>query len=204
MTLPPRPKYPQTAAEQRAADQAYYRRVLQELDEVGAELARLRGKSPPAASQRPRGRSSEARAEILREVGHAIRRSSRHVDAESLYDELLDILDDAELEEELDEEFAEELDDDRPVADIIADICNDLGLVCRDLGLAPPPVPQPSSGRTPVSTQPPAVRTAKPRLTRESVVILPSPRERTGTAPPSGQPAGGAKVLDARDRFRRR
>jgi hypothetical protein len=74
---------------------------------------------PVVATQHPAQHRAAARRRIIREVEDTIQRTAGHAEAESLHAELLDRLDAPDLEDDI------EL---RPIADIIADICRDLGL----------------------------------------------------------------------------
>jgi hypothetical protein len=151
----------------RQADAEYYRRVLHSLIDMGAELAglvlqqarsqgeaaapadlavafdrvarsvrrtvllaRRLDEAPQPAPAQPR---IAARKRILREVEDAIQRTAKGDAADSLHAELLDRLDAPDLDEEIDT---------RPVPEIIADIC-------RDLGIAHPPGSHPWKRRTP-------------------------------------------------------
>jgi len=146
----------------------YYRGVLHELIDKGMDLARKvheQANAPepeamPAADavvafdrisravrrtialaqrldQPARGAASHrasCRKRIIREVEDAIHRGERkHADKDLLNTELRERLDSPDLEDEIDH---------RPVPEIIADIC-------RDLGIAGPPGPKPWKRRTP-------------------------------------------------------
>jgi hypothetical protein len=82
-------------------------------------LARRLGDPLPAPATTPVQHRIVARRRILREVEDAIQRKAANAEAESLHAELLDRMDGPELEDEIDH---------RPVTEIIADICRDLGL----------------------------------------------------------------------------
>jgi hypothetical protein len=157
-----------TKTAQGGEDAAYYRQVLHGLIDAGADLARLvhqqvvaqveaapteavgadvgvtferiartvrrcillaqRLDEPAAGSQRV-----AARRRIIRAVEDAIERDARGDAAESLHAEFLERLDAPDIEDDI---------VDRPVAEIIADIC-------RDLGLAALPGVQPWKRRSP-------------------------------------------------------
>ena len=209
----------EVAADGTAEDTAYYRRVLHELIDLGADMARLvhrqaseqaeagvLGVGPDAADlthafdrvargirrtvalahklsepARPSAAAprTAARRRIIREVEDAIQRSVDEDEAEGLEAELSERIDSPDLEDDI---------DGRPVADIIADIC-------RDLGIAASPGSHPWKRRTPddvaalcaraarVATGWDLARAGAPRVVRSP------PREvvtrvRTGSDPP--------------------
>ena len=151
-----------------ADDTAFYRDVLHELIGLGMDLARAlsqqavaqaeAGQAPaPAACvafdrvcravrrsvmlarrvaepgvDRPERRVAERR-QVLRDVEDAIQRSGDGDAADALRDELHDRLDSPELDDDLDS---------RPVAEVVA-------LICRDLGLAGLPGVRPWKRRSP-------------------------------------------------------
>ncbi len=82
-------------------------------------LARHIAATPVPAAADPAGRRTVARGQIIRDVEDAIARTARGKEAGTLHAELLDRLDAPDLELALAH---------RPVADIVADICRDLGL----------------------------------------------------------------------------
>ncbi len=109
-------------------------------------LARQLAEPAPQAPGQAQRRTA-ARKRVIRDVEDAIQRTAQGADAESLHAELADRLD------------APDLDDDlatRPVADIIADIC-------RDLGLATLPGTRPWKRRTPADIESLCARAARPR-----------------------------------------
>ena len=146
-------------------DVSFYRGVLHELIEMGADLARMIHRQASAEGAVPAveqvvafervsrtirrsillaqrldapapgaGRDHQvARRRIIRAVEDAIQRHAEGDAAESLEAELVERLDRPELDEEI---------EDRPVAEIIADIC-------RDLGLAAAPGTHPWKRRSP-------------------------------------------------------
>ncbi len=163
--------HPAEQADQQAEDAQYYRRVLHELIDMGVDLARdvhrqataqaenpastavhaavafdrisravrrtvalARKVAEPLPTYKPAGQDRvAARRRILREVEDVIQRKADGADAEALQAELCERLDAPELEDDI---------GDRPVAEIIADIC-------RDLGLAAMPGTRPWKRRTP-------------------------------------------------------
>ncbi len=82
-------------------------------------LARHIAATPVPTAADPAGRRTVARGQIIRNVEDAIARTARGKDAGTLHAELLDRLDAPDLELALAH---------RPIADIVADICRDLGL----------------------------------------------------------------------------
>ena len=141
---------PDDAAGRVAQDACHYRGVLRELIDMGADLARLVHQQAeqavvPAAeaavaferitravrrsillaqkldepARAPGADRWTARRRVIRAVEDAIQREADEGDSESLHAEFLDRLDGPDLEDDL---------GDRPVGEIIADICHDLGL----------------------------------------------------------------------------
>jgi hypothetical protein len=101
---------------------------------------------PVADPARPR---IAARQRIIRAVEDEIQRGTTGREAATLHAELLDRLDAPDLDDDV---------ADRPVAEIIADIC-------RDLGLAALPGTHPWKRRTPADLATLHARAAKPRVT---------------------------------------
>ncbi len=132
-------------------------------------LARKLAESPsPSPAHGPAERRTAARKRVIRDVEDAIQRTAQGANAESLHAELADRLD------------APDLDDDlatRPVADIIADIC-------RDLGLATLPGARPWKRRTPADVEALCARAAQ--------AVPARPR----TAAPSPTPAAPSRPAD--------
>ncbi len=194
----PAPAEPTRPADQAAEDALYYRGVLHELIDLGADLARLvhgqakaqveaeagaagagdgagMGTAPdlaaafdrlaravrrsislartlsdpvrPPAAHDDDARRTAARKRIIREVEDTIQRKVGAGDAEALHEELLDRLDAPDLDDDI---------RDRPVADIIAEIC-------RDLGLAAMPGTRPWKRRGPAELATLRARAAAPR-----------------------------------------
>ena len=175
MSHTPLPCPSDDAAAQQAGDAPYYRRVLHELIDMGADMARLVHREAArleadAAPDRPgaetvpglavafdritravrrtiglaqrldqradgqaAGRRVAGRRQIIRAVEDSIQRRADAGEQEALEAELLERLDGPDLDDDIDH---------RPIADIIADIC-------RDLGLAAPAGTQPWKRRTP-------------------------------------------------------
>ena len=175
MSHTPLPCPSDDAAAQQAGDAPYYRRVLHELIDMGADMARLVHREAArleadAAADRPgaetvpglavafdritravrrtiglaqrldqradaqaAGRRVAGRRQIIRAVEDSIQRWADAGEQGALEAELLERLDGPDLDDDLDH---------RPIADIIADIC-------RDLGLAAPAGTQPWKRRTP-------------------------------------------------------
>ena len=163
-------------------DAAYYRDVLHELIGMGLDIARAvhaqaqteatadtaalaplagafdrvsravrrtialaRRLDDPAP--RPAGKQrAAARARILRHVEDAIHRGERPGNHDRLHAELHERLDGPDLDDEIDH---------RDIPDIVADIC-------RDLGIAGPPGPQPWKRRTPADIAALCARAARP------------------------------------------
>jgi hypothetical protein len=71
------------------------------------------------ANAHPVQHRAAARRRIIRDVEDAIQRESRGVEAEFLHAELVDRLDGPDLDDDI---------ENRPIADIIRDICRDLGI----------------------------------------------------------------------------
>ena len=123
----------------------------------------------PAADPAREGKD-RTRRRIIREVEDAIRREPDGSPAAILHDELLDRLDTPDRDDD---------DDDRPIAEIIADICLDLGLE-TPFGTHPARRPTPENNNA-VSTPP---GTPRPPSLASSIPGPVPPRVRTGTDPP--------------------
>ena len=133
-------------------------------------------------------RRAAARKQIIRAVEDTIQRETDGPEAEALHAELRERLDDPDLEDDLDQ---------LPIAEIIRDICRDLGIVnlpgthpwkrrtpqdVRDLcaRAAQPRSDQPRTAQS---------KTAKPRMAqpgtgRSRSLPAPPPRSPTSTGPP--------------------
>ncbi len=154
--------HPADPADQQAEDAQYYRRVLHELIDMGADLARTvhRQATSQAGAEDPDAAAvhetavafdrisravrrtialarklaepvpmradagsgqtrAAARRRILRGVEDAIQREAEGADVETLEAELRDRLDGPELDDAI---------GNRPVAEVVTDICRDLGL----------------------------------------------------------------------------
>jgi hypothetical protein len=136
----------------------------------------------PAAATATQHRAA-ARRRIIREVEDAIQRTAGPAEAETLHAELVDRLDAPDVDDDIEH---------RPIADIIADIC-------RDLGLAALPGTHPWKRRTAEDLTALCARAAMPRAapTRPSfapIIACPTPPgTRTGSDPPLGsaEPSAG-------------
>jgi hypothetical protein len=129
----------------------------------------------PARAARPR---IAARCRILREVEDAIQRKAAGAEAEALQAELLERLDAPELDEEIDH---------RPTAEVIADIC-------RDLGLEQLPGAHPWKRRTPTDITELCARAARAAMAAAAPVRPPAPT--SGQAPDNvTRLKGTARVL---------
>jgi hypothetical protein len=193
MSTQPAPAEPQTLSDQQAVDAQYYRQILHGLIDVGANLARqlpqqaeatpapeiavafdriaravrrtiilARKVAEPAAAaaEHPDQRRAAARRRIIREVEDTIQRTTGDADAETLHAELLDRLDAPDLDDDI---------DNRPIADIIADIC-------RDLGLAALPGTHPWKRRTAEDLTALCARAAQTRTPR-AAAMQPAPSD---------------------------
>jgi hypothetical protein len=198
------PTEPDTAADRRTQDASYYRGILHDLIDRGADLARLvheqaktqaESASPDTApdpapaidavtaferiaravrrsillaqkldepvlapAAHAPGHRQASRRRIIRAVEDTIQRHAADHEAASLHAEFLDRLDSPDLDEEI---------EDRPVAEIIADIC-------RDLGLAAPPGTHPWKRRTPAD-----IATLCARAAASAPKIIPPPKGQT-------------------------
>jgi hypothetical protein len=134
-------------------------------------LARKLTEPVQAPAANPAQHRVAARQHIIRAVEDTIQRNAAASDAESLHAEFLDRLDAPDLEDDIDQ---------RPVADIIIDIC-------RDLGLAALPGTHPWKRRTPADIAALCAHAAKPRAA-VTLFAHPSPLRRS----PSSAPALGS------------
>jgi hypothetical protein len=149
-------------------------------------LARKVAEPIAPTAERPDQHRAAARRRIIREVEDVIQRTPQDADAETLHAELLDRLDGPDLDDDI---------ANRPIADIIADIC-------RDLGLAAMPGTHPWKRRTvedlaALSAQAAQPRAAQPRTAQPrtapvgALCIRPTPpHAETSNDPPltsSGQ-----------------
>jgi hypothetical protein len=148
-------------------------------------LARKVAEPIPAAAERPDQHRAGARRRIIREVEDTIQRTTRGADAETLHAELLDRLDTPDLDDDI---------ENRPIADVIADICRDLGLVAM-------PGTHPWKRRTPEALTALCARAAKARAAKARApqpraapagasVISPMPPHTTPGSDPKLNPAG--------------
>ena len=189
--MSPRPSPPEPAshATQRDEDAQYYRQILHELIEIGADLARaVHRQATPEPNAQPNAEPSTARRlaarkRIIREVEDTIQRRTEGPEAQAQAESL-----NAELAERLD---APDLDDDLdqlPIADIIASICRDLG-IAHHLGT------HPWKRRTPRDVRDLCARAAHPRMAQPRMAqpstgdprphFAPPQRTQTGTGPPA-------------------
>ncbi len=134
---------------------------------------------PRAATGSSRDRAA-ARRRIIREVEDVIQRTVSGAEAEALGAELSERLDAPDLEDEI---------DGRPVAEVIADICRDLGIAVT-LGA------HPWQRRTPRDIEALCASATQPRAAPSSIVAHAAPdRTETGTDPPSPPRDAGADLL---------
>jgi hypothetical protein len=132
-------------------------------------LARKVAEPLAPAAEHPEQHRAAARRRIIREVEDTIQRTAQGADAETLHAELLDRLDAPDLEDDIAQ---------RPIADIIADIC-------RDLGLAALPGSHPWKRRTAEDLTALCARAATPRLaSARGLVNAAQPHMGTGSDPP--------------------
>ncbi len=155
-------------------------RIARTLRRTIALARKLTDPAPPRAAERRADRSNEcrlaARKQIIREVEDTIQRRSNG--AEALHAEFYERLDDPDLDDDLDQ---------RPVAEIIKDIC-------RDFGIEHFPGTHPWKRRTPQDVRDLCARAARPSLAQprsaQPGTVLPHPfsapppRTPTSTGPP--------------------
>ncbi len=151
-------------------------------------LARKLGEPAQAPGRQAASARTAARRRIIRDVEDAIQRSAEDDEADTLHAEFLDRPDAPDLDDEI---------DDRAVAEIIADIC-------RDLGLAAQPRAHPWKGRTPEDIAALCARAATPRAAPVPPIVVdaPPPATRTSSDRRSATDAAGALLLDRAARFR--
>jgi hypothetical protein len=113
-------------------------------------------------------RATPRRRRIIRDVEDTIQRTTGPAEAETLHAELLDRLDAPDLDDDI---------ENRPIGDVIADIC-------RDLGLAALPGTHPWKRRTTEDLATLCARAAVSRAT--PACIQKSPSAGAGNDPPSG------------------
>ena len=123
-------------------------------------------------------RRLSARKQIIRAVEDTIQRRTKGAEAEDLHAELRERLDAPDLDDDLDQ---------RPVADIIKDIC-------RDFGIEHFPGTHPWKRRTPQDVRDLCARAARPSLAQPRMaqpgtapprsLSAPPPRAPTSTGPP--------------------
>jgi hypothetical protein len=138
---------------------------------------------PKTLASRPGAHRIAARKRIIRDVEDVIQRTATGPRAERLYAELAERLDGPELEEEL---------DDRQVAEIVTDLC-------RDLGLAHTHGNHPWKRRTPADIAALRARAARPAGAGSAASPVGPAGEWTGSDPAGGagsrstdRPAGAA------------
>ena len=149
-------------------------RIARTLRRTIALARKLTDPTPPRpkdlAAERRAEHASErrlaARKQIIREVEDTIQRRSNGAEAEALHAEFYERLDDPDLDDDLDQ---------RPVAEIIKDIC-------RDFGIEHFPGTHPWKRRTPQDVRDLCARAARPSLAQPRTA---QPRiAQPGTAPP--------------------
>jgi hypothetical protein len=133
-------------------------------------LARKVAEPVALAAAHPAQHREAARRRIIREVEDVIQRTAGHAEAENLHAELLDRLDAPDLDDDIGQ---------RPIADIIADIC-------RDLGLAAQPGTHPWKRRTTEDLTTLRVRAAMLRAPIPDAAAPPA------AAPPAAAPSAAA------------
>ena len=157
-------------------------RIARTLRRTIALARKLSDPARPAPSERAAAQAAErrlaARKQIIREVEDTIQRRSNGAEAEALHSEFYERLDDPELDDDLDQ---------RPVAEIIKDIC-------RDFGIEHFPGTHPWKRRTPQDVRDLCARAAKPRSAQPRMaqpgtapprsLSAPPPRTPTSTGPP--------------------
>jgi hypothetical protein len=136
-------------------------------------LARKVAEPIPSATDHAAEHRTAARRRIIREVEDTIQRTAAGADAEAeaLHGELLDRLDGPDLDADI---------ANRPIADIIADIC-------RDFGLAALPGTHPWKRRTAEDIAALSARAARPRAAPVAARATP-PRSRPDPAPSNPGP----------------
>jgi hypothetical protein len=165
---------------------------------VRRSIALARSLADPIPTARdPAQHRAAARKRILREVEDTIQRTAPGSDAADLDDASADALT-AELHDRLD---APDLDDDishRPVADIITEIC-------RDLGLAALSGAHPWKRRTPNDLEQLRARAAAPSSTRQinAAPLVPVPIQRAATSPVPPGPAAFPRATGPHPRRQR-
>ena len=93
----------------------HFRDVLRDMAALGRRLG-IEVTEPVRVPKRAR---SATREQVLRIVCGMIRREAGTDDAAEMYEELLELMEDAELDEDIDE---------RPIEEIVAEMRSDLGL----------------------------------------------------------------------------
>jgi hypothetical protein len=163
--------------------------LLHKLPELACKAPGLACKANEPPKSRPKQPDRiAARKRIIRDVEDTIQRTTKGDDAERLHAELIDRLDSPDLDDEI---------GDRPVAEIITDIC-------RDLGIAHSQGTHPWKRRAPADIAILAARAAKTSLTGApdqpvpkfpdheipavDVNVPPPPRQQTANATGSDPP----------------
>ncbi len=162
-SAPPAPVIPPLAAA------ASFDRACRNIRQTVMLVEQVGRPKPPAS--RPGAHRIAARKRIIREVEDVIQRTAHGPRAERLYAELAERLDAPDLEEELDT---------RQVAEIVTDLC-------RDLGLAHTEGNHPWKRRRPADIAALRAVAARPPGAGFAATPMRPVRERTG-----GDPAGGA------------
>ena len=145
-------------------------RIARTLRRTIALARKLSDPTPPRPAQLRAEYTSErrlaARKQIIRAVEDTIQRRSNGAEAEALHSEFYERLDDPDLDDDLDQ---------RPVAEIIKDIC-------RDFGIEHFPGTHPWKRRTPQDVRDLCARAARPSIAQPRPA---QPRTaQPGTAPP--------------------